>query len=568
MRDDTQSIEDLLENGESGGNLETKFKEKQAEIKLKEIEHLTQKEAAKTGFPYINLSGFPISPEALVLIKEEDACRLQTVCFYYDGRNVRLGSLNPADEEAVKILEDIKKKKFCSGEIYLISRTSLDFALRLYKMIPKVREVVRGVKIAEEDLNKFSARFSSFKELADGLKKAEVTDALNIILAAAIKMKASDVHIEGEEKEIKVRLRIDGVLHEAASLKIELWQKILSRLKLLTGAKINITDKPQDGHTTVFLSRERIDIRASFLPASYGENVVMRLLFSSSVGISFEELGIRPLDFKRLNQEMERPNGMIISTGPTGSGKTTTLYAILKKLNKPETKIITIEDPIEYQLPGINQSQASERYTFVKGLRSIVRQDPDVIMVGEIRDLETAEIAIQAALTGHLVLSTLHTNDAAGTVPRFISMGTKPFLLAPALNAIIGQRLVRKICRQCKREVKLEEEVWRRVKEILEQLPAEEKKELDMIWPEEKWKFFEGAGCENCQGIGYEGRIGIYEIMIMNEKIEKIILSGRASEYDMRRQAVADGMTTMVQDGLLKALAGITSVKEVFRVAE
>jgi type II secretory ATPase GspE/PulE/Tfp pilus assembly ATPase PilB-like protein len=290
----------------------------------------------------------------------------------------------------------------------------------------------------------------------------------------------------------------------------------------------------------------------------------MRLLRSSSVGLTFENLGLRGRAFEQLKREVERPNGMIITTGPTGSGKTTTLYAILKKLNDPQTKIITIEDPIEYQLQGIAQSQTSEKYTFAHGLRSIVRQDPDIIMVGEIRDLETAEIAIQAALTGHLVLSTIHTNDASGTVPRFLSMGVKPFLLAPSLNAMIGQRLVRKICAHCKEEIKLPAETIAKVEAVLKKLPEPDKKEVDL----NKMKFYAGKGCDACQGIGYKGRIGIYEIMTMNPEVEKLILAGKVSEFDMLEVAVKYGMVTMVQDGLLKALDGITTVEEVFRVAE
>ncbi|MFH1661980.1 MAG: GspE/PulE family protein, partial [Candidatus Falkowbacteria bacterium] len=335
-------------------------------------------------------------------------------------------------------------------------------------------------------------------------------------------------------------------------------------LKMLSGVKINITNKPQDGRISIFLKEERIDIRASFLPTAHGESVVMRLLKSSSVGLAFEDLGIRGESFERLKKEVDRPNGMIITTGPTGSGKTTTLYAILKKLNSPETKIITIEDPIEYQLSGVNQSQVSKNYTFAQGLRSIVRQDPDVVMVGEIRDLETAEIAIQAALTGHLVLSTIHTNDAAGTVPRFLSMGAKPFLLAPALNAMIGQRLVRRICEKCKKEVKIEDEKIERIKGIINSMPEEYKNKIDI----NNLKFYKGEGCEACQSIGYKGRVGIYEIMTMNKEIEQSILSGKVSEYDMREISAKTGMVTMVQDGILKAIDGITTVEEIFRVAE
>jgi type II secretory ATPase GspE/PulE/Tfp pilus assembly ATPase PilB-like protein len=281
--------------------------------------------------------------------------------------------------------------------------------------------------------------------------------------------------------------------------------------------KINIIDKPQDGRLTIYLKDDRIDIRASFLPTTYGESVVMRLLRSSEVGLEFEDLGIRGKAYDQLKREIERPNGMIITTGPTGSGKTTTLYAILKKLNNPETKIITIEDPIEYQLSGVNQSQISSNYTFSQGLRSIVRQDPDIIMVGEIRDLETAEIAIQSALTGHLVLSTIHTNDAAGSVPRFLAMGAKSFLLAPALNAMIGQRLVRRLCIKCKREAKLDKTLFNRLKEQLQSLPDEDIKKIDF----NNLKLYQAVGCEACQGIGYKGRIGIYEVMTMNIEIER-----------------------------------------------
>ncbi|MFA6389565.1 MAG: GspE/PulE family protein, partial [Patescibacteria group bacterium] len=272
--------------------------------------------------------------------------------------------------------------------------------------------------------------------------------------------------------------------------------------------------------------------------------------------------------FERLKRQIERPNGMVVTTGPTGSGKTTTLYAALKKLNQPEVKIITVEDPIEYQLEGINQSQVSDIYTFAKALRSIVRQDPDVIMVGEIRDLETADTAIQAALTGHLVLSTIHTNDAAGAIPRFLSLGVKPFLLAPAVNAMMGQRLVRKICENCKEEEKLEPKILARVVEVLSNIKEEYRKDIDLSSGGAKLKFHHGKGCEKCQGIGYKGRLGIFEIVVMSGELEKIILSGNISEYDMREYARQKGYLTMAQDGLIKALRGSTSVLEVFRVAE
>jgi len=564
-----QSIEDLIgdQSGQPSGNDESasaKFAVKQKALKIKELERLTKQAADNAGWPYVNLVGFPLSPEALVLIDEKQAKEIKTICFFYNGQQIRLASLTPDDEAIKQLAGSLGAKYFSEVQVYLISENSLKYALEMYKTIPKVRATTRGIKITEEDLSKYGEKFSSFKDLQAEINQAQITEVVTMIMAASIKSNSSDIHIEAEEKEIKVRFRIDGVLHDVASIDKSSWEKIISRLKLLAEVKINVIDKPQDGRLSIYMKDDRVDIRASFLPTNFGESVVMRLLRSSSVGLEFNDLGIRGRAFDQLKREVERPNGMIITTGPTGSGKTTTLYAILKKLNNQETKIITIEDPIEYQLEGVNQSQTGKNYTFAQGLRSIVRQDPDIVMVGEIRDLETAEIAIQAALTGHLVLSTIHTNDAAGSVPRFLSMGAKPYLLAPALNAMIGQRLVRKICDKCKQEVKLADDVLKRVNEILGELLEEDKKKVDF----NNLKFYQGKGCEACQGLGYRGRLGIYEVMIMNPEIEKLILSGQVSEYDMRDNAKKNGMITMVQDGLLKAIDGITTVDEIFRVSE
>ncbi|OGY43599.1 MAG: hypothetical protein A3B89_03630 [Candidatus Buchananbacteria bacterium RIFCSPHIGHO2_02_FULL_40_13] len=432
--------------------------------------------------------------------------------------------------------------------------------------MPAVRKFIKGIEIKEEEIKKFEKDIRNFHDLNEKIKNVSMTELITLIIAGAIKSRASDIHIEAEEKDLKVRYRIDGVLNDVAILAKEVGPKITSRIKQLARLKINIVDRPQDGRFSIFLKNDRVDVRVSALPTGFGESIVIRLLIASAVSLSFEELGLRGRSYKTLEKEVKRPNGLIIATGPTGSGKTTTLYAILKKLNDPETKIITIEDPIEYELVGINQSQVTKEYTFAKGLRSIVRQDPDIIMVGEIRDLETAEIAIQAALTGHLVLSTIHTNDAFGTIPRFLALGAKPFLLAPALNVAIGQRLVRKICTDCKTETKLDEETLERVKKLLSALPVEDKKEYKVDL--DKLKFYKGQGCDVCQGLGYKGRIGIYEIMPIEGEIEDTIIKGNLSENEIKEMAVERGVISMVQDGLLKALEGITSVDEVFRVAE
>lgn len=561
------SLEDLLPKSGKGGEegKDSKLQEKIKEITIKEKEEETEKKSDSVGLPYINLVGFGASPDALSLIPKQQSKELKIICFFNDGKEIRLGAVEQT-EEVKKLEAELKEKHHANVATYLISQNSFDYAFKLYDTLPEIRKFIKGIEITEEEINKFEKEIKTFHDLDEKLKKASITELVTLIIAGAIKSRASDIHIEAEENDIKVRYRVDGVLNDVAIIDKELWPKIDSRIKQLAKLKINISDRPQDGRFAIFLKNDRIDVRVSALPTGFGESIVIRLLVASTVGLSFEDLGLRGRSFKILEREIRRPNGMIITTGPTGSGKTTTLYAILKRLNDPETKIITIEDPIEYELGGINQSQVTQEYTFAKGLRSIVRQDPDIIMVGEIRDLETAEISIQAALTGHLVLSTIHTNDAFGTIPRFLALGAKPFLLAPALNVAIGQRLVRKVCGSCKEETELDKESLERVKKLLNLLPEEDKKEYKVDL--DKLKFYKGKGCEVCQGLGYKGRIGIYEIMPIEGEIEDTIIKGNLSENEIKEMAVKHGVVSMAQDGILKALEGITSVDEVFRVAE
>jgi len=548
----------------AGEEIEEKLTEKLTEIKIKELEERAKIKAQQIGIPYINLVAFPIPSEALRLIPLEEAKKYKIICFYRTEKEAKVAAVDLSIPGLKDFVQKIAEDNNLKVRYFLISEYSFKTAYKLYSALPKITKIIKGVKITERELKEFGEKIKTFRDLNREIKNVSITDIVTLIIASALKSRASDIHIEAEEEDIKVRFRIDGILIDVASLQKKLWPQVISRIKLFSGLKINITDKPQDGRFTIYLTNEEVDVRVSCLPTAYGESVVMRILRSSATGLAFEDLGIRGRAFEELKREISRPNGMIITTGPTGSGKTTTLYAILNKLNKPETKIITLENPIEYRLKGINQSQVDESkgYTFAKGLRSILRQDPDVVMVGEIRDLETAEIAIQAALTGHLVISTLHTNDAAGAIPRFLSMGVKPYLLAPAINSIIGQRLVRRICDNCKTEIKLESEKLERVKKILADLPKDYQVDLNNL------KFYYGKGCEKCQGLGYHGRIGIYEVLTMNSEIEKVILSGKVSEYQMRDLAKKQGMITMVQDGLLKAIDGITTVDEVFRVAE
>jgi type II secretory ATPase GspE/PulE/Tfp pilus assembly ATPase PilB-like protein len=559
------SLEDLLPNKKkptddsAAGKLSSKINE----ITLGEKEREIQGKAQSMGLAYFNLVGFPISPDALTTVDRKQSKANRVVCFFNSGQEIRLGAVD-YNKQVKSIEKQIKDNSHANVSTYLISENSFNQAWKLYEALPKFREINRGVEIDAKDLENFSEDITDFRELDEKIQKTSVTNLVVLILAAAIKGRASDIHIEAEEKDIKVRYRIDGVLNDVASIDKSTWPKIISRIKQLAKLKINISNKPQDGRFSIFTPKDRIDVRVSALPTAFGESIVMRILLSSSINLSFEQLGLTGDAFKILEREISRPNGMIITTGPTGSGKTTTLYAILTKLNDPETKIITIEDPIEYELEGINQSQTNKDYQFAQGLKSIVRQDPDVIMVGEIRDNDTAAIAIQASLTGHLVLSTIHTNDAFGTIPRFISLDAKPFLLAPALNVAIGQRLVRRVCNNCKTEIELDPNSLERVKKIIASIPERSERKPTT----EKLKFFKGRGCEKCQGLGYKGRIGIFEIMPIEGDIEEAIHKGNLSENEIKDLAQNEGILTMLQDGILKALDGVTSVEEIFRVTE
>jgi type II secretory ATPase GspE/PulE/Tfp pilus assembly ATPase PilB-like protein len=567
MSGDLQSIENLISasKGKVGedNSPAAQFARKQAELKDKQIEREAQAKAAAVGLPYVSLVRFPISPEALSLIPREESKRLSLVCFFYDGKSIKLATDKPS-QEAVALLEHLSAAHFADGELYAVSTRSIVFAMSMYDRLPRLRKLSTGVEISLADLEKFKQEISDYKSLDEKINKASMSDVVTMVMATALKTNASDIHIEAEEAGIAVRFRIDGVLQEAANMDRDQWKKIISRLKLLAKVKLNITDKPQDGRFTIFFPEEKVEVRCSFLPTSYGESVVMRLLHSSSVALSFDDLGLRHVQLELLDREIAKPNGLILTTGPTGSGKTTTLYAILNKLNSPDSKIITLEDPIEYKLDGINQSQVdpSRDYTFAKGLRSILRQDPDIVMVGEMRDYETAEIAVQASLTGHLVLSTLHTNDAAGVIPRLIDMGVKPFFLVPSVNCIIGQRLVRKICPHCRQPHTLTFEEEEKVKKILAVISPKAGVDVPSVLPA---MYKAGAGCEQCQGIGYKGRLGIYEIFTMDNDIKQLTTDG-APSFRILQKAIENGMVTMLQDGILKCLEGVTDLDEVIRV--
>ncbi len=523
------------------------FEEKQA-----------QQKALTLQMPYMNLKQFPVDLQALSLFSEDEATHSHSIPFFKDPHDIRIGTIDPKNQllkEKVKTFDPKIKVT-----IYLISDTSYSNLVKYYTKVARISS--QFTETVQVDSKTDSLQKLQTLSDPNGFIKANATEILSDIFGAAITLNSSDIHLEGEEHLLKVRFRIDGVLNDTAHLPTSLQKTLISRIKMLSKLKLNIENEPQDGRMTVYQDNKPIDIRVSTLPSAYGESVVMRLLGVGATNAQVEDLGLQGLAKQVILNQIEKPNGMILTTGPTGSGKTTTLYAFLRKLNQPGVKIITLEDPVEYKLEGVQQTPIDHNvdFNFAKGLRSILRQDPDIVMVGEIRDPETAETALQAALTGHIVLSTLHTNDASGAVPRLITMGVKPFIIAPALNVIIAQRLVRRICQFCIQPQELDEALAEKVNQALKSIPAK----AGLPIPE-KPEFFHSTGCDKCKGLGYKGRIGVYEVIEVNDNIRAMI-NGEASGVEIRKAAVADGTVSMMQDGLVKALQKLTDLTEVFRV--
>ena len=532
-------------------------------FRKKEEEEITSAYAARLHLPYVDTNLVPISKDDIRLLTEEESKKFKIVVIHSVGRIVTLASVDPVNPDTQKFINSLKNERGWKIKLFVISRSNLKKLWEKYKQIVFLDVVDKiSLNISEEDLKKVEKNIKDLIILKNRINELPTTKILDIILAGAYKLRASDVHIEPQEKKIRLRYRIDGVLQDVAFLPLNIFKSIVSRIKLLAKMKINIHDTSQDGAFEINLDNKKIDTRVSIIPGNFGELVVIRILDPDSIKIDVEKLGLQGLAYEALQKQMLSPNGMILNTGPTGSGKTTTLYSIVNRLNTPDKKIITIEDPIEYKLPGISQTriEKSRGYTFSQGLRSIVRQDPDIILVGEIRDDETADIAIDAALTGHLVLSSLHTNNAMGAIPRLIELGIKPTLITPAINAIVGQRLVRRLC-DCKESYVPAQESIESIKKILSIISPKAKVEI----PTKIEKLYRPKGCPKCNGMGYRGRIGIFEVLTINEDIEKLILE-MAGETDLALAAMEAGLVTMLQDGILKAVKGITSIDEVKRI--
>lgn len=544
------------------------FTRKMREMEREQNEKLAREHARKLGLPYISLEGFPIEPEALRMIPTADAKALKIIPFNKTEAMLRIGAVDPEDPRVRDYRLNLEQRERIQTELYVMTVHSLEVALPLYSMVPEIHAVKDTVTITPESLAHYTSQVHSPADLARQLHNIPLTDMVTLVLAGGVVTGASDIHIEAEENDIKIRYRIDGMLMDAATIDQHLWRRLITRIKELAHLKINVDTVPQDGHIRITAPDDRIEIRVSTLPTNWGESVVMRLLLERTRKLRYDDLGIRGNAYDALKKEIQRPNGMIIVTGPTGSGKTTTLYAILNELNTPERNIITLENPIEYLVAGLNQTQInmSKQFTFATALRSVLRQDPDIIMVGEIRDADTADVGIQAALTGHLVLSTVHTNDAAGAIPRLLSLDAKPYLLGPALNAVIGQRLVRRIHPDAETVPEDDPSLLERAHHVLSTLPdnSEEKQRVSR----EEAKFRKPTADSMAGNSGYKGRVGVFEILIIDEILEGILKNERISEVEIRKTAREHGMISMVQDGVLKAFDGVTSLSEVFRVAE
>ena len=544
---------------------EQKGEEFLIKVRREEEENRAKLLAEKVDFPYLNLAFIPIESDALNLIPKEKAEKTKAIIINREVKTLRLAVLNPDDKETQSLIAELQKSGYMI-KIFIVSKNSLEKALSHYTPLKETKEITGQVEISNEVLTNFQKEISDIKALRqvlENLFKEKASQIVEAILAGALILKASDIHFEPEKEKVRVRLRLDGVLEDIINVPPSIYFLVLNRIKLLSGLKLNVHEKAQDGRFSIFSGNDAIEIRTSVLPGAYGENIVMRILDPRVIKIDLEDLGIREDDLKIINQELQKPTGMILTTGPTGSGKTTTLYAFIKKILTPDIKIITIEDPIEYHIEGISQTQVEpdKDYTFENGLRSIVRQDPDVILVGEIRDYETAEIAMHAALTGHLVFSTLHTNDAVGTIPRLIDLGIRPPIIAPAINLLMAQRLLRRVCQKCAKKRLLTKEELQNFKKILNNLPPRVKLEKEL---NEKTQILEPRGCKDCHN-GYSSRIAVLELFEINDEMEDLILNS-PTETQIKTAAKKAGFVTMIQDAVIKIINGVTTVEEVKRI--
>lgn len=530
-----------------------------------EAEDIAEILSNRYNLNYVNLTSYPIDPEALRLMEEQEARATRIIPFKKDGKLVSLAFDKATNSNIDTVVQELSQDGY-SVEKYLVSPYSIEKALTRYADLSTTTRSEQGsFNISEGKLSEDLSQLTSTSELIKKVeslatldKARKATRLLELLFAGGISLSASDIHLEPGEDVTRIRMRITGVLTDITRIDTPTYNLLVSRIKILASMKLNVRTRPQDGRFTIQLGQNEVEIRASAIPGAFGESIVMRILDPQKGRVSIQDLGIPENLISRIEKEIKKPNGMLLTTGPTGSGKTTALYAFLQKIYTPDIKIITIEDPVEYKLPGIVQTQVeAEKYTFASGLRSVLRQDPDVIMVGEIRDAEVAETAIRASLTGHFVLSTLHTNSAAGTFPRLVNLGVDPKSFGSAINVAMGQRLVRVLDKEKAKEIPLEGEDLEYVTTVIESLPESiEKPEIP--------KTHLVPGTEN-PADSFNDRIGVYEAIFMDDELAAF-LKDNPSESEIKQEAHRQGSITMEQDGVLKALAGITTLDEVRRV--
>lgn len=526
-------------------------------------EQETEKKAKQLRMPYVNLLAFPVNPEHLRMVPLELAQKANAAPFYLTGKRIKVATIEPGSPNLSSVTSFLEQKGF-KIELFLVTKEGFATLMNYYNSTD-IHADMREIEGGEVSGKTYEDEVESLSQLEGKLDSFDENVLLQKILIGAVSSGASDIHFQPEKEQTLLRLRIDGLLHKIFEVPSDVYDKILTKIKFVAGMKLNIGYKPQDGKISFTASGRRIDVRVSTLPTEYGEALVMRLLDSKKARVEIETLGFSEINKAFLMRAIEKTEGMILVTGPTGSGKTTTLYALLSKLNTPETKIITLEDPIEYQVEGISQSQIHEAdgYTFALGLRAILRQDPNVIMLGEIRDTETASIAVQSSLTGHIVLSTVHANSAVEAVNRMLNMDVERYLLAPALNLLAAQRLARKVCTFCSKTRSLTEDEKNILKGVIERIqsayPDFEKKVPEAL-PEV-------VGCAKCSKSGYLGQVACSEILEVSRAMRGLILDG-VSDKALHEEAVRAGMISMREDGMLKVIDGVTTLEEILRVTE
>ena len=542
------------------------------ELRAEEEETLIRVLAeTKYNLPYINLKPLPVENEALRAIPEEEAKKWEAAPFRILGKDLHVAVFSPNKTGVDEMIKNLGTRGF-KVFLYMASHASLEKVWERYKEI-SLTESARagGLDVSGEVLTALGKEIKSVQDIpriietkTKGVKTHQVSRMLEVILAGAISIDASDVHIEPQEKEVRLRYRLDGVLRDVMSFGYDTFKLLSSRIKLLSGLKLSSEVTAQDGRFSIWIEKDEINVRTSTVPGAYGEGFVMRLLNPKAIRVGLEELGIEAKLFSIIEREIDRPQGMILVTGPTGSGKTTTLYAFLRKIYSPEIKMITIEDPIEYHLTGITQTQVEpgKGYTFLSGLRAALRQDPDVVMVGEIRDAETAATAIDAALTGHIVFSTLHTNNAAGVIPRLLDLGVNAKILPSALTLSLAQRLVRKLCNHCKKERVPTAEEEKLIRGIIKNgIGAGKDFASYSIKEDTPLKIYDSVGCVECSHLGYKGRVGVFEGILTDEKIANLIVE-KPSDREIKKIANTQGIFDMKEDGIIKVLRGVTSLEE------